>query len=111
MKYKLIKEYKNSPKLGTVVTKAKDYNHYNYDGGNFTTLITDYFVENSPEFWEKVEDKKYKISEFPPKQSKTYSRQDVIDFAKYVVPGSADYHEELLNHLLDLFESCKKDDI
>lgn len=39
-RYKLIKTYPDSPELGTIITKSCDYEYYNFDGGDFTTLIT-----------------------------------------------------------------------
>ena len=60
-KYKLIKEYDGSPKLGTIVIKANSYPHYNFNGGNLMTAITQYFVENTPEFWELVKEKEWEI--------------------------------------------------
>jgi hypothetical protein len=53
--YKLIKEYPGSPPKGTVATK-KEYGNYEINGG---IHILQGFVENYPEFWEKV--KNYKI--------------------------------------------------
>ena len=63
-KYKLIKEFYGSPKAGTIVMKANDYPHYNFNGGDFTTAITQYFVENTPEFWEEVKEKEWEIYGF-----------------------------------------------
>jgi len=62
-KYKLIKEYLESPKLGTIVSKSNSYPHYNYNGGDYTTSIIQYFVENTPEFWEEVRELEFQILE------------------------------------------------
>lgn len=58
-KYKLIKQYDGSPQVGTIVNQSIDFPHYNFNGGNFTTAITQYFVENTPEFWEEIKEKEY----------------------------------------------------
>ena len=63
-KFKLIKEYEGSPQLGTEVNKCNDFPNYNFNGGNYTTVITAYFVENSPEFWGEVKEKFPKIISF-----------------------------------------------
>ena len=59
--YVLIKEYPGSPKLGSIVTKACDHEHYNFNGGDFTTSITGFFVENFPQFWREIGEKDYEI--------------------------------------------------
>jgi hypothetical protein len=63
-KFKLIKEYEGGPQLGTEVNKCNDFPNYNFNGGNYTTAITAYFVENSPEFWEEVKENFPKIISF-----------------------------------------------
>ena len=70
-KFKLIKEYGGSPQLGTEVNKCNDFPNYNFNGGNYTTVITAYFVENSPEFWEEVKEKFPKIISFRKISDKT----------------------------------------
>jgi|GEM_PF-2238156 len=55
-KYKLIKEYPGSPKLGHIVT----WNGNFYDGFENNSLSSNQ-VENSPEYWEKL--KNYEITE------------------------------------------------
>jgi hypothetical protein len=60
-KYKLIKEYPGSPKLGILVSKAKFHMHYNYNGGDFNSSLRISDVENHPEYWELVVEKDYEI--------------------------------------------------
>jgi hypothetical protein len=58
MKYKLIKEYPGSPKLGTIVngliSKSSDLN-YSYSYNNFDYFISKEIIENNPEYWEKIQ--------------------------------------------------------
>ena len=63
MKYKLIKEYPGSPKVGTIITSVRSY--YN-----------DIKVEMYPEFWEEVIEKDYEILEYYQKEF-TYSKNHV----------------------------------
>jgi len=63
-KYKLIREYPNSPDIGTILyEKEKCYSWDNegpYEGRVFDKDI----IQNYPEFWEEMkEEKKYSISE------------------------------------------------
>lgn len=56
-KYKLIKEYPGSPKLGTIAekeSKIKSNTSYYYKEGDSRWCIYDYHVEDNPEYWEKV---------------------------------------------------------
>lgn len=57
IKYKLIKEYPGSPKIGTVVekeSKIKSNTSYYYREGEKRWCIFDNHVENNPEYWEEV---------------------------------------------------------
>ena len=88
-KFKLIKEYEGSPQLGTEVNKCNDFPNYNFNGGNYTTVITAYFVENSPEFWEEVKEKFPKIISFrriSDKMLYTLGRYDLY-WGKEVIGG------------------------
>lgn len=59
MKYKLIKIYPGSPKLGSIVELK---NNGGYELENSTSyFMTKDKVENYPEFWEEVVEKDYKI--------------------------------------------------
>ena len=56
-KYKLVKTYPGSPKLGTVAekeSKIKSNTSYYYSDGEKRWCIYDYHVEDNPEYWEKV---------------------------------------------------------
>ena len=56
-KYKLIKEYPGSPKLGTIAekeSKIKSNTSYFYKEGDKRWCLYDYHIEDSPEYWEKV---------------------------------------------------------
>lgn len=59
--YKLIKEYPNSLKLGTVV-KDKDNTFYFYEDENGNGV--DYDPSKHPEYWELVTNKNYEILDF-----------------------------------------------
>jgi len=76
-KYKLIKEYPGSPKLGTI---------------NGETAITQplYIVENQPEFWEKVIEKDYEILELALLSSDKHRIVNMIG-------NTSGYIESLLN--------------
>ncbi len=55
-KYKLIKEYPGSPKLGTIaerISKIKSNTSYYYGEGEKRYCIYDHHVEDNPEYWEK----------------------------------------------------------
>ena len=60
MKYKLIKEYPGSPKLGTVVIKNNDFGGYSYIEPNIQEYSKG-VIEQYPEFWEEVVEKDYEI--------------------------------------------------
>lgn len=64
-KYKLIKCYPNSPSLGTVCNINSNNSEYLYSPeiGTYSTLPKSY-IENQPEFWEKIEEKTYEILSF-----------------------------------------------
>ncbi len=53
-RFKLIKEYPGSPKLGTEVTRALRHQHYNFNGGTFKDALSIMSVEENPEFWIEV---------------------------------------------------------
>ena len=58
-KYKLIKEYPGSPKLGTVVFYKQitiEPNYGNYWGFCITSINTE-IVERNPEYWEEIKEK------------------------------------------------------
>lgn len=55
-KYRLIKSYPGSPKLGTEVNFSERWGIYNYNGGNPGTEIAKENVENNPDFWEEVKE-------------------------------------------------------
>lgn len=56
MKYKLIKEYPGSPKLGEII-KPHQNSFYFVEG----EPLTETFIKAYPEFWEKVVEKDYEI--------------------------------------------------
>ena len=61
-KYKLIKEYPGSPKLGTTVdymSLGKGYGSYLSEGSKLPILKD--LVENQPEFWQEIIEKEYEI--------------------------------------------------
>lgn len=57
-KYKLIKEYPGSPKLGTEAKKIEEFYFYL---SNLSPTISPERIENSPEYWQKIEEKEYEI--------------------------------------------------
>ena len=62
MKYKLIKEYPGSPKLGTVLVK-KENGWYEREHSPGCAHLPQY-IENSPEFWQEVKNPHYEILAF-----------------------------------------------
>jgi hypothetical protein len=69
-KFKLIREYPGSPKLGTIV-KGKFLGHY-HDISEQISSITSNLIENQPEFWEEVVEKDYKIISYIAKDNPTH---------------------------------------
>jgi hypothetical protein len=67
MKYKLIKIYPGSPKLGTIVEVQKDgYIHWNVNSNihNPTNYIHNSSIEQYKEFWQPIVEKDYEILRF-----------------------------------------------
>jgi len=60
-KFKLIKEYPNSPELGTEVNYSEKHQIYNYNGGNIYTALPKHTVENLPEYWQEIKDNGFEI--------------------------------------------------
>jgi hypothetical protein len=56
--YVLIKKYPGSPKLGTIVDKRGNFVYFDINSPNMHNTISENYVENYPEYWEKVN---YKI--------------------------------------------------
>lgn len=54
-KYRLIKEYPGSPKLGTIVESQNAVSGILFEGKAL------YFIETSPEYWEEIVEKNYEI--------------------------------------------------
>ena len=64
-KYKLIKQYPNSPEIGTIVHKTKEKNYEVVSDNIFKgILFGEITVQNYPEFWEEVKEKEYTILSF-----------------------------------------------
>lgn len=64
-KYKLIKEYPGSPKLGTIVSFYDSQQSYAYLDRTVTTrFISSSLIEKNPEFWEEIIEKDYEILDF-----------------------------------------------
>ena len=64
-KYKLIKEYPGSPKLGTIVEKEFDTSFiYIIEESKFGVRygVLKYHVEGNPEYWEEVIEKRFMVS-------------------------------------------------
>ncbi len=60
-KYKLIKEYPGSPKIGAIAKSDKiDYVYYYLEKNSHTGIGTS-IIENNPEFWEEVVEKDYEV--------------------------------------------------
>lgn len=60
MKYKLIKKYPGSPELGFIISFRKDTNQYKKDKWNYTI----HEIEDSPEFWKKIEPLSFKMGKW-----------------------------------------------
>jgi hypothetical protein len=56
-KYKLIKEYPGSPKLGTIVDRRGIFIYFDVDSPNVNMTVSQNYVENYPEYWEEVVEK------------------------------------------------------
>lgn len=57
-KFRLIKEYPGSPKLGTIVEKDERYGShiYKYIESNSNFGVLKYHVEDNPEYWEEIKE-------------------------------------------------------
>lgn len=69
MKYKLIKEYPGSPKLGTIFEKIENKDNdlwleVKCSGAKYYQNNMSNLFQNYPEFWEKVVEKEYEILSF-----------------------------------------------
>jgi hypothetical protein len=63
-KYKLIKEYPGSPKLGTEVEKESNNKFsYFYRSGDKRICVYNEHIENQPEYWEEVRNICFVVSE------------------------------------------------
>ena len=54
-KFKLIREYPNSPKIGTIAENKDEHNCYHLSDV-FHQRLNSMYIENYPEFWEEVKD-------------------------------------------------------
>ncbi len=66
-RYRLIKEYPNSPKLGTIVEWAGNnclIKNYNYSNGEETYIFIKTTIENYPTFWEEIKEPEFEILAF-----------------------------------------------
>ena len=63
-KFRLIREYPGSPKLGTIVEKDERYGShiYKYKESNSNFGVLKYHVEGNPEYWEEVIENKFMVS-------------------------------------------------
>lgn len=64
-KFRLLREYPGSPKLGTIVKKEFSTEFiYIVDGSKFGNIygVIKYHVENNPEYWEEVIENKFMVS-------------------------------------------------
>ena len=57
-KFRLIREYPGSPKLGTIVEKDERYGShiYKYIESNSNFGVLKYHVEGNPEYWEEIKE-------------------------------------------------------
>lgn len=63
-KYKLIKEYPGSPKIGAIAKSDKiDYVYYYLEKDSHTGIGSS-IIENNPEFWKEIVEKDYEILSF-----------------------------------------------
>lgn len=92
-KYKLVKCYPGSLKLGTEVTYSIEHGIYNYNGGDFFTELPKHQVENLPEYWQLVEEpKEYEILEF--RRVRDFMNDNNI----WKLQSSGDYFPNSNNH-------------
>ena len=76
-KYKLIKEYPGSPKLGTIVNQRKGTNMY------FYKYLQICYPERYSEFWEKVAEKDYRILQMKNTSGNFYSLFENEELGRY----------------------------
>lgn len=67
-KFKLIKEYPASPKLGFIVFERHCGMYHNIETGN---MYGSQMIENQPEYWEEVIEKDYEIISYVAKDNPT----------------------------------------
>lgn len=81
MKYKLIKEYPGSPKLGTEVEKTlKSETSYFFRSGDKRICVHNSHVEDNPEYWEKVNESSVLYMVFTEKSEHCYKTFLTADF-------------------------------
>lgn len=78
-KYRLIKKYPGSPKLGTEVIKNNEFGNYSYIEPNIKEYSKN-IIENNPEFWEEVVKKDYEILQVSIIRS---IKHEIIDVSNY----------------------------
>jgi len=85
-KYKLIKEYPASPKLGFILFKRHCGTYHNIETGN---VYGSRMIENQPEFWEEVVEKDYEILKTCPIEGTFYSVKRLSDGEIFTVGDKA----------------------
>ena len=113
-KYKLIKEYPGSKKLGTIVQNQHDSLYFPETKETNSSTGRNYFqkmVACQPEFWEEVVEKEYEILSFktPNNNSLMVGKTTQGWYTGVLEVGSNDFRKEewLLNHEY-LIESVKR---
>lgn len=89
-KFRLIKEYPGSPKLGTIVEKDERYGShiYKYKESNNSFGVLKYHVEDNPEYWEELYENKFMVSA---KNTAFYNAYNVITVSPDFKPKEHQY--------------------
>lgn len=87
-RYKLIKEYPGSYKLGTIAEEANrgsiKYSGFNNNGANYSSLNFELLIATQPEFWQLIVEKEYEILSFNSKNNNYFIvRKEFADHCKY----------------------------
>lgn len=82
-KYKLIREYPDSPKLGYVCST-----------GIYMCGTSEYDCKHYPEFWEKVEEKDYEILSFKDNEGKLWNQDTQLNDCWCYINGKAPFYQE-----------------
>ena len=91
IKYKLLKEYPGSPKIGTVVEQEPPSSSFFFRNGDKRVCVLKEHVEDNPEYWKKINEYTwYIVSE------DDYKQFDTVLFKKWTTYEIETYEEPTL---------------